>query len=230
MIMLIAISVGIREQNALALIFLSMWVTQWLGFMTELYSRPVIVADTSTEYKIPVGRLGFLGRPDYVRNPNALHLISQSHWEGDRPLRDADGKPVANTNYDFLNAQRNSNYVRRMLPHVLGIFSFAGPMVVIIYHLEWAKWKLRTTTDLEMPWFVDAILYGSLLLFSSFAIVQWIFQYLPPGYYFGSEFSYCFLSLIAKMWLGWLMLINVIMVEGLAETNLGGGALEPASR
>ena len=30
------------------------------------------------------------------------------------------------------------------------------------------------------------------------------------------------------MWLGWLMLVNVIMTEGLAEDALGGGALEQA--
>ena len=30
------------------------------------------------------------------------------------------------------------------------------------------------------------------------------------------------------MWLGWLMLVNVIMTEGLAEDALGGAALESA--
>jgi len=30
------------------------------------------------------------------------------------------------------------------------------------------------------------------------------------------------------MYLGWLMLVNVIMTEGLAEDALGGGSLEQA--
>ena len=30
---------------------------------------------------------------------------------------------------------------------------------------------------------VSMIIYGSYLLFSSFTFVQWIFQWLPPGYY-----------------------------------------------
>jgi hypothetical protein len=30
------------------------------------------------------------------------------------------------------------------------------------------------------------------------------------------------------MWLGWLMLVNVIMTEGVAEDALGGAALESA--
>ena len=225
--MLLAISVGIREQNTLALIFVSFWTTMMLGWMTELYSRPVIIAD-QTNYKTPFGRLGFIEKPDYVRNPNALHLLSQAHWEGERPMRDTDGKPVPASNFDFLHAQRVSNYVRRMLPHILGFFPFTASMVVIIFHLEYAKWRLRVETELRMPWFVDAIIYGSLVLFSSFTLVQQIYQYLPPGFYFGTEICYCVLSLVAKMWLGWLMLFNVIMTEDLAEDALGGGALEPA--
>jgi len=226
--MLLAISVGIREQNTLAMIFVSFWVTMMLGWMTELYSRPVIHVDT-TEYEVPVGRLGFTKQPDYVRDPNALHLLSSQMWEGERPLRDKNGKTLAVDNFDFLRAQRVSNYIRRMLPHMLGIFPFTAAMIVIIYHLEYAKWQLRTSTELEMPWFVNAIIYGSLLLFSSFTAVQMIFQALPPGFYFGSEICYCVLSLVAKLWLGLLLIFNVIMVEERAETLLGGGALQPAS-
>ena len=226
--MLIAISIGIRDQNTLALIFMAMFVTMWLGCLTELYSRAVIRVD-NTEYKYPVGRLGFVGKPDYKTNPNALHLISQTHWEGDRPLRDGDGNMVA-TSFDYVGAQRTSNYIRRMVPHVLGIFSFAGPVVVMVYHFEHARWRLTQETEYEMPDFVPFIIYGSLILFSSFALVQILFQYLPPGFYWGSEICYCILSLTAKLWLGWLILINVIMVEGRAEDLLGGAALEPARR
>jgi len=226
MAMLLAISVGIREQNTLALIFVSIWTTMILGWMTELYSRPVIVVD-QTNYKTPVGRLGFIEKTDYVRSPNALHLLSQSQWEGERPLRDAEGKPVPSSNYDYLHAHRVSNYVRRMLPHIVGMFPFTAVMGVIVYHLEYAKWRLREETELTMPWFVDAIIYGSLTLFSVFALVQQIYQYIPPGYYFGSEICYCMLSLVAKMWLGTLILFNVIMTEARAEDALGGAALEP---
>ena len=57
---------------------------------------------------------------------------------------------------------------------------------------------------------------------------QVIFQYLPPGFYWGSEVCYCVLSLVAKLWLGLLMLFNVIMTESTAEQSLGGEALESA--
>ena len=223
--MLLGVSVGIREQNTLALIFVSYFVTMWLGLFTELYSRPVITKDKAV-YNYPVGRLGFIEQPDYVRNPNALHLISQTHWEGERQVRDEDGKPYTDLNFDYVHAQRKSNYVRRMLPHILGIFPFTAALVVTINHLEYNKWKLEQETDLSMPFFVNAIIYGSYLLFSSFAVVQQVYQYLPPGYYFGSEICYCVLSLTAKLWLGGLMLVNVIGVEMRAEDALGAGALE----
>jgi len=83
MSLLIATSIGIREQNTLALIFVSQFVTMMLGWMTELYSRPVIRAD-KTSYGNPVGRLGFINQPDYTNNPNSLHLLSADEWEGDR--------------------------------------------------------------------------------------------------------------------------------------------------
>ena len=93
MSLLIATSIGIREQNTLALIFVSQWTTMLLGWMTELYSRPVIRAD-KTSYGNPVGRLGFINVPDYTNNPNALHLLSSDVWEGDRALRDEDGNVI----------------------------------------------------------------------------------------------------------------------------------------
>ncbi|MDA9633357.1 hypothetical protein N9S81_00295 [bacterium] len=121
MSLLIATSIGIREQNTLSLIFVSQFVTMMLGWMTELYSRPVIRQD-KTSYSTPMGRLGFLNQPDYTNNPNSLHLLSKDVWvsttlhqhaaatvlsavtlttcgcvrlqEGDRPIRDEDGKVV----------------------------------------------------------------------------------------------------------------------------------------
>ena len=45
-----------------------LWVTQWLGFFNELYSRPVIQVD-KTNYQWLVGRLGYIEQPDYRKNP-----------------------------------------------------------------------------------------------------------------------------------------------------------------
>ena len=206
-----------------------LWTTQWLGFLNELYSRPVIIADT-TNYSTPVGRLGFIEKPDYTKNPNALHKLSQDLWEGDRPIRDQDGKLLATGSFDFLHAQRFSNFLRRQVPYVLGCFPFATYVVIVVYHLEYQKWRLHEETngDLTIPDWVNSLLYGTLLLFSSFAVVMPIYQWLPPTFYWGTELCYATLSLAAKLWLGIVLLTNVIMQEARAEDLLGAGALSTA--
>jgi hypothetical protein len=209
------------------------------------------VADTK-DYQWPIGRLGFTGKPSYKENPNALHLLSQDTWEGDRPIRDpATGEAIAST-VKFTHAQRVSNYFRRMIPHFLGWFPFVTAIVIKMHHLEYSRWRLESSTDLKIPSFVNLILYGSYLLFTSFAFVQMVFQYLPPGMYWvifnqnpaflqcrtltellffclqSTEICYCILSLTAKAWLGTLMLWFVIGTEMRAADVLGAGGLETA--
>lgn len=48
-----------------------------------------------------------------------------------------------------------------------------------------------------------------------------IFQKLNPAHYWGTELIYCALSLSAKLYLGWFLMINVVMTDG-AENALGG--------
>ena len=90
-------------------------------------------------------------------------------------------------------------------------------------HLEWAKHDLGEITDRTIPPWVNAAIYGTVFIFFSFAIVQMIFQRLPPGFYWGTELIYCFLSLTAKLYLGWFILINVFFVDGSVEATLAGG-------
>lgn len=47
-----------------------------------------------------------------------------------------------------------------------------------------------------------------------------LFQRLPPGFYWGTELCYCALSLTAKLYLGWFLLINVLMVDGSVDEAL----------
>ncbi len=112
-------------------------------------------------------------------------------------------------------------------------------------HLEWAKHDLSQITDRTIPGWVNAVVYGTVVIFFSFAFVQLIFQRLCPGHYWGAcrllgavslqfvaplappfpagtELIYCFLSLTAKMYLGWFLLINVLFVDGSVETALAG--------
>ena len=59
-----------------------------------------------------------------------------------------------------------------------------------------------------------------MIIFWSFTVVQIIFQYLPPGFYWGSELIYCVLSLSAKLYLGFFLLMNVILTDGSVEQAL----------
>ena len=67
-------------------------------------------------YQWPVGRRGYIEAPDYTENENALYLISQDKWEGDRIVRDNEGTIIAKT-FDYIEAQRTSNWLRRYADH-----------------------------------------------------------------------------------------------------------------
>ena len=66
-----------------------------------------------------------------------------------------------------------------------------------------------------------AQIWGTIIIFWSFTVVQIIFQKLNPAHYWGTELIYCALSLSAKLYLGWFLMINVVMSNG-AENALGG--------
>ena len=180
--MLLAAAIGIREELTLACLFSLLAVTQSFGFLTELYSRPVVTKD-ETSYAWPVGRRGFIDAPDYDKNPNALYLISQNLWEGDRVIRDKSGALIAK-DLSYLHAQRTSNWTRRLLPYAIGCFPFAVYIVVCTYYLEYNKQRLYESTngELVIPSWINAALYGTFFLFSSFSYVLPLFQALPPGF------------------------------------------------
>ena len=119
--------------------------------------------------------------------------------------------------------------------------------VMILNHIEEAKADLKEwDPTIKIPSWVEGAIYGTVLIFWSFAFVQIIFQALPPGYYCkraltrispfhdtgkqstihnmagGSEVCYCILSLGSKMYLGLFLLVNVIVYDGNAEEALSG--------
>ena len=109
-----------------------------------------------------------------------------------------------------------------MVPHVLGWFPMTAAWVIIVVHLQWAKKDLELVTDRRIPRWVDGAIYGTVIIFWSFTLIQIIYQKLPPKFYWGTEICYCLLSLTAKLYLGLFLLINVIMTDGTAEDALEG--------
>ena len=148
--------------------------------------------------------------PNYHLDDTALKHISTDEWEGERPLYDIqDTKLLVGTiaHRGLIRQQRFDNYVRRMIPHALGYFPFITAWVVLITHLENAKADVAKISDRTIPTWVDGVIYGTVVIVShthrigfapcthlltlclplwqfwAFAIVQVIFQALPPTYY-----------------------------------------------
>ena len=138
----------------------------------------------------------------------------------DRPLYDAQKTDtLLGTESDlYVRQQREQNYLRRMVPHVLGWFPCTAAWVILIVHLEWAKHDLSLVTDREIPEWVNGAIYGTVIIFWSFTVVQIIFQYLPRAT--GPSPLPC--SAERKLYLGFFLLVNVIMTDGTVE-----GALAP---
>jgi len=177
---------------------------------------------------------------DPDRGRNALKLIDQAEWEGDTPAADlrtahqrmekdaaavreqgGDGALVYRRYRRFIWSQKCRNYVRRMVPHVIGWFPMTAAWVMIINALEVARRDLEDVSDQVIPDWVYGAIWGTVVIFWSFTVVQILFQFYAPGYYWGTELIYCTLSLTAKLYLGWFLLINVVQTDS-AEGALGG--------
>ena len=58
-------------------------------------------------------------------------------------------------------------------------------------HLEWARHDLaKLSDDISIPSWVDGVIYGTVVIFWSFTFPQIIFQFLPPGFYWGMPASH----------------------------------------
>ena len=137
-----------------------------------------------------------------------------------------------------------------MVPHVFGWFTMTSVWFILFTQLEHARRDISEVSDRNIPEWVFAAIIGTSIIFMSFALVrrarlnhpcpttratlthplwwqvQIIFQRAPfhqtlaPGFYWGTEIAFCILSLTAKMYLGWFLLINVIYVDGSADETL----------
>ena len=136
-----------------------------------------------------------------------------------------------------------------MVPHVFGWFTMTSVWFILFTQLEHARRDISEVSDRNIPEWVFAAIIGTSIIFMSFAFVRRarsnrrlprthararaqsdaplargrskiVFQRLAPGFYWGTEIAFCILSLTAKMYLGWFLLINVIYVDGSADETL----------
>lgn len=205
MAMSMAITLGIREQYALAGIFMLTFATQTYGFLTEWSSVPKAYVDEQT-YKYPVGpyqRKKFAegaadyGVTNYHEDPHALKLIDQDEWFMDRPMYEVKAAPEVvvtrgavgtwrTTGSSNARAQRTASWLRRMVPSIFGWFTMTSVWFILFTQLENARRDIGEISDQNMPEWVYAMIVGTVILFMSFAAVLVLFQRLRPGIYWGT--------------------------------------------
>ena len=103
-----------------------------------------------------------------------------------------------------------------------------GAVETILHSIK--DMRIFTPRDALAPSVEDYQIYGTIIIFWSFTVVQLIFQALPPNFYWGSELIYCALSLTAKLYLGWFLLLNVVLTDNADGTAEGGLAGDSTSR
>ena len=204
MAMSMAITLGIREQYALASIFMLTFATQTYGFLTEWSSTPKAYVDKQN-YKHPVGpyqRKKFAegavdyGVTNYREDPNALKLIDQTEWFMDRPMYEVNAAPEVmtrgavgawwKTGYSNARAQRTASWLRRMVPSIFGWFTMTSVWFILFTQLGNARRDIAEISDRNIPEWVYAMIVGTALIFMSFALVLVVFQRLRPGIYWGA--------------------------------------------
>lgn len=119
-------------------------------------------------------------------------------------------------------AGTNLNYLFRMIPHWIGFLPYCTAWWIILNNFyEQLDDLCEPLRDL-MPDFVPYAIFGSFAIFSSFTLVQLVYQSFPPRLYYQTEFWYCGLSATAKLFLGALLTVNVISKRTFNEATAAG--------
>jgi len=251
MIVCLCLITGLREQNALAAVFVLMAVTMACGFLTEYWSRPYEiqpgdVAASKEQMQRTPGK--YFDEKSYSTEDGGVDLpgrlvgrYDMHRWQGDP------GTPVdVNVNGGMLSnadkaakkrgyeSARWSNYKARMLPFVLGIFPYVTCWVIVLtgffQQLEDLRLEDQALYD-RVPRFVPFAVVGTAITFTTFALPQLFYQNMEPQYYWKTEIWYCLLSLTAKVYLGTLLYINVIGAASFEDAlALDGGLNATATR
>ena len=223
LVLFLAALTGIQEESTLACFFVLSFCWAMWSFCNELWSRPRFYED-KTDYKWECGPplliegkkyVPNVGPPNYEWDPQALKRISESSWEGDRPLWDENGKYYRNRD-ELVEAQRFENWQRRVLPWAIGVVPGVANWVLItkFYMVRNQELRQQQTNDWasQEDWFV-ILLFGSAIIAFIKNLILPIYQYLPPGLYYGSELILISVNTFQKAYVALLFLIFCVIGE-----------------
>ena len=128
------------------------------------------------------------------------------HWQG-QPIQPA---PDENALYREYVWKKRKNYLYRIIPHILGIFPYVTAWFIILNNFYEQIDDLCEKLRDRMPDFVSWVIFGSMLIFTSFTFVQLRYQWTAPKWYYRSELVYCALSATAKVYLGAILFLNIL--------------------
>ena len=100
----------------------------------------------------------------------------------------------------------------RLAPHLAGYIPQGAAWLIMLF-----TFYLGPDGASRAPSFVFVIVWVQLALFFSFGVVQLAQQLMAPEWYATGEIAYQWLSLIAKGFLGTLLLINVLVLGSFEE-------------
>lgn len=188
----IALCSGITHIHTLDAILALMWSTQCFGYLTEELSRP--------------------GRYEQVDGLNSCDATTP------RALQRADFPWTrASLQGQKADAWLLQDRWVRLRPHVLGYGPYLAAWSIQIHSFYWNY--LHPEQERKAPSFVHAIVWGQFAVFSLFGITQLWNQWDSegPSWYWKGELSYLVLSLVAKGFLGLLLIVNVLVFSSFDE-------------
>ena len=113
-----------------------------------------------------------------------------------------------------------TSWPHRLQAHFMGYVPQITAWFIIMYSFHQVALSQATITTsagevktVQMPNFVYGIVYGELVVFWSFGIIQLVFTLLSPKMYPYGELCYQIMSLVSKGLLGLILIVNVLMLS-----------------
>jgi hypothetical protein len=197
--LIVCLHVQLREQNALAAVWMLFFSTVACNFLTELWSRP-------------------------HRNPDRSYDMSR--WLGDdtavKPAVSWDRCTADEMTARMVQySRRRLNYVLRTAPTTISIFPFVAAWVIIFNHYFVSLEQTRLHPDdnlyLRQPEFIPMLVFGTLLYMVVYFLPMIWWQWVPPMHYWKTEIVYCALSFVTKIFLSTLFYDNVLLKDSFSS-------------